>query len=513
MFTTEDFRQFEEKGISPETVDAQIKNFRKGFDFVNLESAATPDHGLISPTQEQAQSWVDNYEQHSAAIETLKFVPASGAASRMFKHLFEFREKIRNGENQEALLEDQGFNSVYNFFNSIEKFAFYQALKVRIADDGKVLSELLQQQNYGEILDYFLTEKGLNYGSLPKGLLLFHSYKEGARLAIEEHLMEGVHYAKDENGLVKIHFTVSENHKALFQKAFDELLPNYEHNYGVKIEIDMSIQKSSTDTIAVDMDNNPFRLDDGSILFRPGGHGALIENLNDLDADVIFIKNIDNIVPDRLREPTYFYKKVIGGLLLEVQNQTFEYLEKLEAADVTDEELEAMKNFLEQGLYQQISVDFKAFNRMEKIDFLYTQFNRPFRVCGMVKNEGEPGGGPFRVLKKGEISLQIVESSQIDFSKKDQADIVKNATHFNPVDLVCGTKDFRGEKFNLMEFVDPETGFISNKSKDGRELKAQELPGLWNGAQAHWNTLFVEVPIITFNPVKTINDLLRDQHQ
>lgn len=513
MFTSKDLEQFEAKGISSAKVNQQIENFKSGFDFVNLQSAATPNHGLITTTPEEAQLLVDYYHKNSPAIEVLKFVPASGAASRMFKHLFEFREQIKNGEDQKELLKDQGFNSVYNFFNSITKFAFFESLKTTMAAQGHDLVALINQQEYGEILDYFLTEKGLNYGNLPKGLLLFHNYETTARLAIEEHLMEGINYAASDSNEVKIHFTVSENHKVLFQKAFDDLVPQYEKKFGVKIKIEMSIQKASTDTIAVDMNNEPFRLDDGSILFRPGGHGALIENLNDLDADVIFIKNIDNIVPDRLRDTTNFYKKVIGGLLLKVQNQAFSYLEKLEFAEVTDEELEAMKTFLEKDMHQHISKDYALFNRMEKVDYLYTQLNRPFRVCGMVKNEGEPGGGPFNVQKNGEISLQIVESSQIDFSKKDQADIVKNATHFNPVDLVCGIKNYRSEKFNLLDFVDAETGFISNKSKDGRDLKAQELPGLWNGAQANWNTLFVEVPIITFNPVKTINDLLRDQHQ
>jgi hypothetical protein len=290
-------------------------------------------------------------------------------------------------------------------------------------------------------------------------------------------------------------------------------VPLYEEKYGVKFDISMSVQKSSTDTVAVDMDNNPFRLDDGSILFRPGGHGALIENLNDLDADVIFIKNIDNIVPDRLRDHTYLYKKTIGGKLLEIREKINNYLENLDAAQLTDEELYEMKSYLENDLQQKISEDFGSFNRMEKIDFLYTRFNRPLRVCGMVKNEGEPGGGPFFVMKNGKESLQIVESSQIDFSDPAQASIVKNATHFNPVDLVCSTKDYQGNKFDLTQFVDPETGFISKKSKDGRDLKAQELPGLWNGAMAEWITLFVEVPIITFNPVKTINDLLRENHR
>jgi len=513
MFSTKDLAQFEAKGITVEMVNQQINNFKKGFDFVNLESAATPGNGLISPTEAQAKEWVDYYEKEIMGINVLKFVPASGAASRMFKHLFEFRDKLNNHAKMEEALENHDFNSIYNFFHSIKNFAFYPTLKTRLAAEGFDLLDMLDQKEYAEILDYILTEEGMNYGNLPKGLLLFHRYETKARLAIEEHLMEGIHYAASDDKMVKIHFTVSENHKPLFQKAFEEVVPDYEEKFGVKIEIDMSIQKPSTDTIAVDMNNQPFRLKDDSILFRPGGHGALIENLNDLDADVIFIKNIDNIVPDRLRDTTYFYKKVIGGLLLQVQNQAFEYLEKLDTAEVTDDELEAMKDFLENNLQHPIGFDFNSYNRMEKIDFLYTEFNRPFRVCGMVKNEGEPGGGPFRVLKNGKSSLQIVESSQIDFSKKDQAEIVKNATHFNPVDLVCGTKNYKGEKFNLLEFVDPETGFISNKSKDGRELKAQELPGLWNGAQAHWNTLFVEVPIITFNPVKTINDLLRETHQ
>jgi hypothetical protein len=513
MFSQKDLEQFKEKKIDISRVEEQIENFKKGFEYVKLTAAATPGKGLISPSEEEALKLAEYFENEAKSLQVLKFVPASGAASRMFKHLFEFKEKLENGQPIEKLFEDKSFNSPYNFFHNIKNFAFFDALEKTVAGAGDDLNRMLDEGRYAEILDYFLTSKGLNYGNLPKGLLLFHKYPDGSRLAIEEHLLEGIHYACGNDKIVRIHFTVSENHKALFKEAFDRLVPRYEEKYGVKFDISMSVQKSSTDTVAVDMDNNPFRLDDGSILFRPGGHGALIENLNDLDADVIFIKNIDNIVPDRLRDHTYLYKKTIGGKLLEIREKINNYLENLDAAQLTDEELYEMKSYLENDLQQKISEDFGSFNRMEKIDFLYTRFNRPLRVCGMVKNEGEPGGGPFFVMKNGKESLQIVESSQIDFSDPAQASIVKNATHFNPVDLVCSTKDYQGNKFDLTQFVDPETGFISKKSKDGRDLKAQELPGLWNGAMAEWITLFVEVPIITFNPVKTINDLLRENHR
>ena len=512
MFTEKDLKQFKEKGITTQQVVAQLEIFKRGVDFVKLKSAATPGNGLISPDEEQAEKLTEYFDKEAAGLEVLKFVPASGAASRMFKHLFEFKDKLQKGYPIDELFADKSFNSPYNFFASLEKFAFYDRLKEVLAADGYDVKALLEKGDYAKILDYFLSPKGLNYGNLPKGLLLFHKYEDGSRLAIEEHLMEGIHYACGDDKVVRIHFTVSPDHRQLFEEAFAKLVPRYEEKYGVRFNISMSIQKPSTDTVAVDMENRPFRLDDGSILFRPGGHGALIENLNDLEADIVFIKNIDNIVPDRLREATYFYKKVIGGLLLETRRRIYAYLEALDTAAVNDDDLAEIKSYLEQELFQIVSPDFDSMDRIEKIDFLYTRLNRPVRVCGMVKNEGEPGGGPFLVEKNGNHSLQIVESSQINMSDPQQAAIVKNATHFNPVDLVCSTKNFKGENFNLPDFVDPETGFISEKSKDGRPLKALELPGLWNGAMADWISLFVEVPIITFNPVKTVNDLLRETH-
>jgi len=349
---------------------------------------------------------------------------------------------------------------------------------------------------------------------LPKALLHFHLYPDGPRRAFEEHLVEAAHYAADKKGVARVHFTVSPEHQQEFEEAVESARTKYENHFGIHFNISFSQQKSSTDTMAVDMDNEPFRNEDGSLLFRPGGHGALIENLNDLKGEIIFVKNIDNIVPDRLRDTTYLYKKVIGGLLFRLQEKAFYYLDKLEEGNLSDEELDEIKTFAREQLNIFIPVAYEGYEKIEKIDFLFNKINRPMRVAGMVKNEGEPGGGPFWVVnEQDEWSLQIVESSQMNLKDAEQQKIVSGATHFNPVDLVCGVRDYQGNPFDLREFVDPQTGFISVKSKDGRELKALELPGLWNGAMADWITLFVEAPLVTFNPVKTINDLLRPQHQ
>ena len=375
-----------------------------------------------------------------------------------------------------------------------------------------VLKKDIFSKDFEKILNYLLTENGLNYGNLPKGLLKFHKYKTGERTPSEEHLAEGAMYAKTGNN-VFIHFTVSPEHQALFEKHIEEIKVDYENRFEIKIHIKFSIQKPSTDTIAVDLHNQPFRNEDGTILFRPGGHGALIENLNDIDADIIFVKNIDNVVPDRLKAETVKYKKALGGLLKEKQTQIFNFTEKLQN-DTSEETINIVKTFAENELYITLDNTFETKTNSEKARYLISKLNRPLRVCGMVKNEGEPGGGPFFVKKEsGSVSLQIVESAQIDTENTEKAKIVKEATHFNPVDLVLAVKDFKGNKFDLKKYIDPKTGFISQKSKNGKELKALELPGLWNGAMANWNTLFVEVPISTFNPVKVINDLLRDTHQ
>lgn len=515
MFTEKDLEQFKTKGISKEKVIEQINNFKSGFPFMQLSDAATKEFGLIALNKEQEEEYLSDFNKHFDGIEIVKFVPASGAASRMFKHLFEFMDEYQKADSPQELFEkDKGINSVYYFFQHIEKFAFYKDLKAKLLENGFIIEDEINNKNYALILEYLLEDKGLGYADLPKGLLKFHHYDDENRFAIEEHLVEAAVYGKNKDGIAALHFTVSPEHQSKFEETIALVKDKYESEYDIQFHIKFSQQKPSTDTVSVTPENEPFREDDGSILFRPGGHGALIENLNEIDADIVFVKNIDNIVPDRLKSTTFKYKKLIGSYLRSLQENIFDYLCDLEEGNLSQDELNEIYDFMEKELYIEVPAYIKAMEELEQIDWLFEQFNRPIRVCGMVKNEGEPGGGPFVVTNdEGTKSLQIVESSQIDFSKNDQAEIVKNATHFNPVDLVCGIKDFRGDKFDLKEFVDEKTGFISLKSKNGKDLKAQELPGLWNGAMANWITLFMEVPILTFNPVKTVNDLLRDQHQ
>jgi len=370
----------------------------------------------------------------------------------------------------------------------------------------------LSSANCAVVLSLILGEQGLNYGNLPKGLVKFHAYDDGARKAVAEHLVEGAEYAKNRDSSVSIHFTVSPNHLEGFKAEVAKSKEAVEKKYGVAIVVDYSIQKPSTDTIAVNLDNTPFRGNDGELVFRPAGHGALLENLNDIDGDVIFVKNIDNVVPDNLKPTTVEYKKVLAGLLVDVQERAFAVLRTLDG-NASDDKALTDGTFLIEKLGGDLS-KLDSLNETEKADCIKKFLNRPIRVCGMVKNLGEPGGGPFVARNSdGDYSLQIVESSQIDLKNPAQKAIFDEATHFNPVDLVCGVKNYKGEKFDLRDFRDPKTGFISIKSKDGRELKAMELPGLWNGAMSNWITLFVEVPLVTFNPVKSINDLLRTEHQ
>ena len=445
MFTSADLAQLEARGISLEKAEKQLQSFATGFPELDIVSAASVGNGVLNPTEEEIDNYVKAWQNYLDEGHTvLKFVPASGAASRMFKDLFEYLE---TGEKTKF---------IEKFLGEKDRFAF-----------GPQLAGLDEQPAVAHLL------KDMNYGNLPKGLLLFHSYEDGARTPALEHLVEGAMYAASK-GEVNIHFTVSHEHLPLFQAHLAENKAAYEEKLGVKFHISYSEQKPSTDTLAANPDGTPFRTADGKLLFRPGGHGALIENLNEQDADIIFIKNIDNVVPDRLKGDTVRYKQLLAGVLVTEQKKVFD---KLQDPNLTAEE--------------------KA------------QLQRPLRVCGVVKNTGEPGGGPFLVREDdGTISCQILESSQIS----DPA-LMQQATHFNPVDLVCATRDAEGKPYHLPDFVDEKTGFISHKSKDGKELLALELPGLWNGAMSRWNTIFVEVPVSTFNPVKTVNDLLREEHQ
>lgn len=515
MLQQQDFQQLKEKGISPEEIAKQIENFKKGFPFVKLVAPATKGHGIQVFDEQEVNELAAFFDENAPKRGLIKFVPASGAASRMFKHLFEFMESFTgNKEDLKKLESDKSFNSVYYFLDNIKKFAFIDDLKLVLLRDTLDIDTLLDNKDYKTIVEYILTEKGLGYASLPKGLLQFHQYDGFSRLAVEEHLVEGAHHARDMEGNVKIHFTVSPEHKQKFIQVIERVKCHYEKLFGVKYQIAFSEQKSSTDTVAVDLNNEPFRDNDGKLLFRPAGHGALIENMNDLNGDIVFVKNIDNIVPDRLKEPTHLYKKVIGGLLSKLKNQTDAYLAILEIASPGDNLVNEISGFARKELCLNLGDQFEELSNKEKVRVLSDKLNRPIRICGMVKNEGEPGGGPFWLENsKGQVSLQIVESSQIDLKDAGQKKIFQESTHFNPVDLVCSLRDYKGRIFDLRKFVDPETGFISEKSSGGKKLKAQELPGLWNGAMADWITVFVETPIITFNPVKTINDLLRDQHR
>jgi hypothetical protein len=505
MITPEDKALLEKKGISEAQIAEQLACFEKGFPFLQLDGAASIEKGILAPAENELntylQAW-DTYKQSDKNI--VKFVPASGAASRMFKNLFEFL-----GADYDIPTTD--FEK--KFFNNIQDFAFYTDLNAACEkNNGKGIEALVNESNYKPVVANLLEEAGLNYGALPKGLLKFHKYDNGARTPLEEHLVEGALYAAGTTGKVNVHFTVSTEHRDLFKALVEEKVTEYAQKYNIEYSVSFSEQKPSTDTIAADMENKPFR-DNGKLLFRPGGHGALIENLNDLDADIVFIKNIDNVVPDRLKDETVTYKKLIAGVLVTLQKQAFEYLELLDSGKYTHEQLEEIIRFVQQDLCCR-KTDIKELEDAELVIYLRNKLNRPMRVCGMVKNVGEPGGGPFLAYNPdGTISLQILESSQIDMKDEEKKAMFEKGTHFNPVDLVCAVRDYKGNKFDLVKYVDKATGFISYKSKSGKELKALELPGLWNGAMSNWNTVFVEVPLGTFNPVKTVNDLLREQHQ
>ncbi len=509
MFSEKDLHQITSRGSNPQEVAQQLKHFRKGFPWLPVVEAASPGNGILQISEPEIGLLQQLFiEKAASGIRIMKFVPASGAASRMFKSLFAALEDLNSGKSEEEVLEWN--KDTREFFERIEDFAFSGKLMAALERAGKAPCLY-------NLLNYLLTPKGLEYGNLPKGLLYFHAYDGFSRTPFEEHLVEGVHYTRDGQNVVRLHFTVSPEHEGAFKALFEEVKDKYEREAGVTFEVSFSRQKPSTDTIAVNPDNESFREADNSLLFRPGGHGALLENLNDLDADVVFIKNIDNVVPDKLKKSTYTYKMVLAGLLLKYQEQIFriqKVLNEKYSHSIDSGFLAEAAGFLENTLNTRPPNQQYYTEKEELVIYLREKFNRPLRVCGMVKNEGEPGGGPFWATNHdGTVSLQIAESVQIDLSHPVQKKIALHATHFNPVDLVCAYKNYRGEKYDLLKFRDPATGFISVKSKDGREIKAQELPGLWNGAMSNWNTIFVEVPVDTFNPVKTVNDLLRVEHQ
>ncbi|MFY0600941.1 MAG: DUF4301 family protein [Cyclobacteriaceae bacterium] len=508
MFNDKDKEQIAHQGLSIDQVQYQIDKFITGFPSSHLVKPALVGDGIIKQNESEIAHFVKNYEENLGSLEIVKFVPASGAASRMFKKLFAFVDSYKGtDEEYEKLTADQGKGSMYAFFKGLENFAFYEKLKEAFQDG--TLEEAHLKRGYVKILKTLLETEGLSYGSLPKGLLQFHKHGETSRTPVEEHMVEGAQYAQNSEGKVHIHFTVSPEHQSKFEEHIADIKPKYEELFRVKIEVSYSQQKPSTDTIAVDMSNEPFRNADGSLLFRPAGHGAILANLSEIDADIIFLKNIDNVVPDKLKDTTITYKKVLAGTLLDYQEKIKEVAKGLEAGGV----IEAAQKLVEElGLIPAPS--FAELSEEEKRNFLIEKLKRPLRICGMVKNDGDTGGGPFWVkATDGSVSLQVVETAQIDLTNADQKVVFHQATHFNPVDIVCSLKDYDGNKLDLMKYRDMDTSFISEKSKDGKDLRAMELPGLWNGSMSDWNTVFVEVPLITFNPVKSVTDLLEPEHQ
>lgn len=506
MFSDQDLALFEQKGITPEQVELQLKRFATGFPYLKIYDVARTGHGITVLTPEEENAAVERWHEYLAeGGEVCKFVPASGAASRMFKALFEYVDS--------DLTAPAEGSPVAKLLEGIHTVAFYDDLNDACKRlYGAEVDALLAQGDSKKVIAAIIKPEGLNYGGLPKGLLKFHCYPEGNRTPVEEQLVEGAQTAANSTGVVNLHFTVSGAHRPLFEKKLEEAIPAIEKAHGVKFHVTLSEQKASTDTVAANPDGTPFT-EDGHMLFRPGGHGALIQNLNEMEQAIVFIKNIDNVVPDSRRGATIHYKEVIAGYLMQLHDTIAKYIADLAAGNYTRGYLQDMLRFLRKrlGIHDR-SVD--GLNDTALAVYIHEKLCRPLRVCGMVKNEGEPGGGPFIAYNPdGSASPQILESTQIDPANAEYGELLKGATHFNPVDLVCYIKDVHGTKFDLPKYVDPDTGFISSKSSHGKELRAMELPGLWNGAMSDWNTAFVEVPIDTFNPVKTVNDLLRPVHQ
>ncbi|MGB5419072.1 DUF4301 family protein [Algibacter sp.] len=514
MFSDKDIKQIKSKGITINQVNAQLSRLKNGMTFSDLVSAATIGKGIESYDADEVKGFVGLYEAKKNYLSIVKFVPASGAATRMFKFLFQFLQNFNPSKDSLAKYAERKNDELISLFvEELENFPFYNEVISKIKQENSNFDSLLEGEKHLLFVKSMLDAKGLNYSFLPKGLLPFHKYGDAVKTAFEEHLFESTLYASS-NGNANLHFTVSKNHQLYFSNELGRVREALEEKTNTTFNVSFSYQNEATETVALTAENDVFRNEDGSILFRPAGHGALLENLNKLDNDVIFIKNIDNIVVSEKNIEVSNYKKLLAGVLIEAQEKVFAYLKKLDTGKLEDTDFKIIALFLRYRLNVPIDTEFDDFKNNEKIAYLKDKLNRPIRVCGMVKNQGEPGGGPFWVKdKKGNVSLQIVEFAQINFSRKNQQSIVYKATHFNPTDLVCGVKNYKGEKFDLLNFIDPEAAFITTKTQNGVEIEALELPGLWNGSMAYWNSIFVEVPLETFNPVKTVNDLLKPVHQ
>ncbi len=514
-FTVEDVEQASMRGISKENLMEQIEIFSRGTPFVRLLRPCTIDDGIVRLREEEHLELLALYEKAAQQGRLGKFVPASGAATRMFKNLTWFCEQPEDVRTsiKERVKDDEKFKAIWETLSNLKEFAFYDELEAAMAKDGLDIDRAMESGDFQTVLVYLLTDKGLSYNSLPKGLLKFHKYADHTRTALEEHLVEALNYSCDASGVCRIHFTVSPRYRSSFEIHLEALKNKYKFASDAELDVDLSEQSPSTDTIAVDMKNRPLRDSSGRLVFRPGGHGSLLKNLNELKGDIVFLKNVDNVVPDREKGPTYLYKKLLTGYLIKLQRMAFDYLRALDADKVYPDLIEEIAQFCQTSLNLCLQEELEG--AKENVSAVLKKYlNRPIRVCGMVENRGEAGGGPFWVVDyDGNISMQIVEMSQIDKDSPTQLVILESSTHFNPVFIACGLRNYDGENFDLFEFRDPRAVFITTKYMNGRELRALEWPGLWNGSMAYWNTVFVEVPSEIFNPVKTINDLLQERHR
>lgn len=513
-FSKDDIKQIESHNLTVDDINRQIQQFKEGINFSNIHSAATIDDGICALSYLEVDKYVKLYDSEKDNISIVKFVPASGAATRMFQFLFQFLKEYRPIiQSLNAYINRNSLKHLPLFLIALEKFPFYDKVLERLKSNGIDYPNLNPNQKALEFVKVMLEEDQLNFGNYPKGLFPFHKYNNDISTAFEEHLFEMAFYGSKKE-VLKLHFTISEKHKDKFTQEFKRIEERVEKITGFPYDISFSYQHQSTDTIALTKDNKPFRNEDGSLYFRPSGHGALLKNLNAIDADLIFISNIDNVVVKHYKAEVAKYKKILAGILIETRDVVFKYINRLKTEELSEEILNEIGEFISNKLNYSISEEFEKYSHKYKVEYLIEALNRPIRVCGMVKNEGEPGGGPFWVKDEaGRLSLQIVESAQVNKKNKEQKRILANATHFNPVDIVCSIKDDEGNIFDLEKFVNHKAAFITMKTKVGKDIKALELPGLWNGGMAYWNTIFVEVPILTFNPVKTVNDLLKPSHQ
>ena len=499
-FSKEDIAQIKQMGLSRSDVERQLAIYSRGTCYLQLDRPCTVGDGIRSVSPSQRKKLIQYYEAEADQCKILKFVPASGAASRMFADWFAASQK---GSFGSATLDR-------SFFADLNKMPF-----ISILQKEKSALQIIRQQNVGAILDHILSPNGLRFGWLPKALIPFHTDRNGeVRTAFEEHLLEAAGFAVGNGKFCRLHFTVSPEHVRDVRSLMKDMLFLYEKRCGVQFKVDLSVQSPATNILATDEKNLPFRDENGSLVFRPGGHGALIQNLQNLDADLIFIKNIDNILPAGLQKKILPYKKILGGLALQLQKSVFTMIRQLQRKRIGADELDAIANFCRIELGRGFSKHFLKLSLQEKRQELLWHLDRPIRICGMVRNEGEPGGAPFWVREEGgSQTLQIVESAHVNQNRPSQKNIWSQASYFNPVDMVCCTKNHCGKKFNLADYVNSDAYLIITKTEKGRRLKAQELPGLWNGGMAYWNTVFVELPLIVFNPVKTVYDLLRPQHR